>query len=154
MNTSVGKVSMENTYPAWIDPSFTRMKPITLFNNGQETFHDYDVNITVLYDIDMQSDFDDLRFTGHTGVQLPFFKLNKINGVSSKVLVKIPTIVPGQTTIYMFYGNPSASDQSSFTSIFSWRDRTKPDTMVSFKAAIEGAWDPDVIYGANRFLVT
>ena len=154
VNSSVGTISMENTYPAWIDPSFTRMKPISIFNNGQETFHDYDVNITVLYDTDMQSDFDDLRFTGHTGAQLPFFKLNKINGVSSKVLVKIPTIAPGQTTIYMFYGNPSASDQSSFTSIFSWRDRTKPDTMVSFKATIEGAWDPDVIYGANRFLVT
>jgi len=154
VNTSVGKVSMENTYPAWIDPSFTRMKPITLFNNGQETFHDYDVNITVLYDIDMQSDFDDLRFTGHTGAHLSFFKLNKINGVSSKVLVKIPTIAPGQTTIYMFYGNPTANDQSSFTSVFSWRDRTRPDTMVSFKAATEGAWDPDVTYGANRFLVT
>ena len=67
MNTTVGTVSMENTYPAWIDPTFTRMRPIIIFNNGQETFHDYDVNITVLYDVDMQSDFDDLRFTDQTG---------------------------------------------------------------------------------------
>ena len=68
--------------------------------------------------------------------------------------MKIPTLAPGQTTLYLFYGNPTASDQSSFSSIFSWQDRTRPDTMVSFKAATEGAWDPDVIYGANRFLVT
>jgi len=26
--------------------------------------------------------------------------------------------------------------------------------MISFKAPAEGAWDPDVEYGANRFLVT
>jgi hypothetical protein len=154
VNTSVGTVSMENTYPAWTDPSFTRMKPIFLFNSGQETFYNYDVNLTVLYDADMQSDFDDLCFVNQTGTLLSFFSFNKINGVSSEVLVKIPTIIPGQTTIYLFYGNPSANDQSSFSSIFSWQDRTSPDTMVSFKAATEGAWDSDVIYGANRFLVT
>jgi hypothetical protein len=154
VNTSVGTVAMENTYPAWINPLFTRMKPITIFNNGQETFHDYDVNINVVYDADMQSDFDDLRFADNTGAQLSFFTFNKINGASTDVLVRIPTIAPGQTTIYLFYGNPSANDQSSFSSIFSWRDRTSPDTMVSFKAAVEGAWDPDVTYGANRFLVT
>jgi hypothetical protein len=154
VNTTIGTVSMENTYPAWIDPTFTRMKPIFVINSGQETLQNYDVNITVLYDTDMQFDFDDLRFTNRTGVQLPYYKLNTVNGVSCKVLVKIPTLIPGQTTIYLFYGNPSANDQSSFSSIFSWWDRTRPDTMVSFKAATEGAWDPDVIYGANRFLVT
>jgi hypothetical protein len=154
VNTSVGIVSMENTYPAWVDPSFTRMKPISIVNSGQETFYNYDVNITVSYDTDMQSDFDDLRFTNGTGGQLSYFKLKKTNGVSADVLVDIPTLPPGQTTIYMFYGNPSATDQGNFASIFSWKERTSPDTMVSFKAAAEGAWDPDVEFGGNRFLVT
>jgi hypothetical protein len=154
LNTIIGTVSMENTFPAWTDPTFTRMKPIFVFNSGQETFHDYDINITVLYDADMQLDFDDLRFTNLTGAQLPYYKFNTVNSVSCEVLVKIPTLPLGQTTIYMFYGNPTATDQSSFSSIFSWGDRTHPDTMVSFKAASEGAWDPNVIYGTDRFLVT
>ncbi|HUS99871.1 MAG TPA: DUF2341 domain-containing protein [Candidatus Thermoplasmatota archaeon] len=154
VNTTIGTVSMENTYPAWVDPSFSRMKQISVFNSGQETFHDYDINMTILYDTDMQVDFDDLRFTNGTGAQLPYYKLNTVNGVSCQVLVKIQTLSPGQSMIYMFYGNPSATNQSSFPSIFSWKDRTRPDTMVSFKAASEGAWDPDVIYGQNRFLVT
>lgn len=154
VNTTAGTVGMENTYPAWIDPAFTRMKPVSIINSGQETFQNYDANITVLYDADMQSDFDDLRFADQTGAFLSYFKHNTVNGVSCEVLVKIPTLIPGQTAIYMFYGNPSAADQSSFSSIFSWQDRTHPDTMVSFKAASEGAWDPDVIYGVNRFLVT
>jgi hypothetical protein len=154
VNTSAGTVTMENTNPAWIDPAFSRMKPISILNNGEETFDFYDINLTVPYDAEMQSDFDDLRFTDDAGTQLSYFTFNKINSVSCEALVKIPDLTPGQTTIYMFYGNPMASDQSSFSSVFSWQDRTDPDTMVSFKATTEGAWDPDVIYGANRFLVT
>jgi len=154
VNTSAGVVSMENTYPAWIDPTFPRMKEILISNSGQETFHEYDMNLTIHYDNDMQSDFDDLLFTNKTGTQLPYYRYNVFNGVSCQVLVKIPVLPPGQTTIYLFYGKPTASSQSDFSSIFSWRDRTCPDTMVSFKSATEGAWDPDVAYGADRFLVT
>jgi hypothetical protein len=154
IDTNVGTVSMENTYPSWIAPSFTRMKPITITNNGGETFTDYDVNITVQYDSDMQNDFDDIRFTNGTGVQLSYYKMKKTNNVTADFLVRIPLLPPGQTTIYMFYGNPTASDQSNFAAIFTWRDRTSPDIMISFKGINEGAWDPDVEYGANRFLVT
>ncbi|MFA5102385.1 MAG: DUF2341 domain-containing protein, partial [Candidatus Thermoplasmatota archaeon] len=154
VNTTMGTVSMENTYPAWVDPSFLRMKPIVIANNGQETFTAYVVNLTVSYDSDMQLDFDDLRFTDQTGVQLPYYTFNIVNGVMCDAFVKVPFLPPGQTTIYMFYGNPTATTQGSFSSIFSWQDRTHPDVMVSFKSATEGAWDPDVIYGIDRFLVT
>lgn len=154
INTTSGIVSMQNTYPAWIDPTYTRMRPIVISNTGQETFHDYDVDLIVQYDSDMQLDFDDLRFTNPTGTQLPYYLFNTVNGVTTEVLVKIPILPSGQTIIYMFYGNPSVNDQSSFSSIFSWADRTHPDIMVSFKSATEGAWDPDVIYGVDRFLVT
>lgn len=154
INTTSGIVLMNNTYPAWIDPSFTRMKPLIITNSGQETFQNYDIQLIVTYDSDMQIDFDDLRFTNHSGAQLPYYKYNTANGVSCEVLVRIPVIPPGETTIHMFYGNPTATDQSSFSSIFTWQGRSSPDTMVSFKASTEGAWDPSVIFGGNRFLVT
>jgi hypothetical protein len=154
VNMNAGTVSIANTYPAWIDPTFTRMKSITVVNNGQETFSEYDAKFTITYDSDMQPDFDDLRFTDVNGNQLSYYRLNRVNGVSCDVLVNIPNLSPGQTTLYLFYGNPSATNQSSFSSVFSWQDRSHPDTMVSFKAANEGAWDPDVIFGIDRFLVT
>jgi len=155
VNTIVGTVSMQNTSTAWIDPGFTRMKEILVLNSGQETFQNYDLNITVLYDSDMQFNFFDLRFTNQTGVLLPYYRVKTTNGISCEIMVKIPTVPPGQTTIYMFYGNETANiDISNFSAVFSWTDRTRPDTMVSFKATTEGAWDPSVIYGANRFLVT
>jgi len=154
VDTTLGTVSIENTYPAWTDPTFNRMRPIVIYNNGQETFTDYDITLTFPYDADMQSDFDDIRFTTTAGTPLSYFKFNRVNGISCDVYVKLPTIPPGETNVYMFYGNPSAPDQSSFSSVFSWQDRSHPDTMVSFKSATEGAWDPDVIFGTNRFLVT
>jgi hypothetical protein len=139
VNTSIGTVSMKNTYPAWIDPSFTRMKPVSIFNSAQTTYRDYDVNLTVTYDTDMQADFDDIRFTNSTGAQLSYYILNKTNSVLANVLVDVPTLPPGQTTVYLFYGNPTAVNQSSFASVFTWKDRTSPDVMVSFKMATEGA---------------
>jgi hypothetical protein len=154
VNTTVGTVSMRNTSSAWIDPSFTRMKPISIFNSAQTTYSDYDVNLTIAYDTDMQPDFDDIRFTNTTGAQLPYYLLNKTNSIKANVLVDVPSLPPGQTTIYLFYGNPTAVNQSSFASVFTWKDRTSPDIMISFKAATEGAWDPDVEYGGSRFLVT
>jgi hypothetical protein len=153
VDTNVGIVSMDGTYPAWADPSFLRMKPVTITNTGGETFTNYDVNITVLYDSDMQNDFDDIRFTDANGAQLSYYKMKKTNSVSADFLLKVPLIPPGQTMLYMFYGNPGASDQSNFAAVFSWQNRTQPDTMISFKAADEGAWDPSVEYGGNRFLV-
>jgi hypothetical protein len=79
INTTIGTVSMQNTYPAWIDPTYTRMKTIVVHNNGQETFHDYDVDLMVQYDSNMQPDFDDLRFTDPTGAQLPYYFFNIVN---------------------------------------------------------------------------
>ncbi len=154
IDTNAGIVAMDGTYPAWVDPSFPRMKLLTITNNGGETFTDYDVNITVAYDSDMQNDFDDIRFTNSTGSQLSYYKAKKTNSVSADFLVRIPLLPPGQTPLYMFYGNPAASDQSNFAAIFTWQNRTQPDTMISFKSPNEGAWDPDVEYGGNRFLVT
>ncbi|MBN2600279.1 MAG: DUF2341 domain-containing protein, partial [Candidatus Thermoplasmatota archaeon] len=153
VNTTLGTISMQGTYPAWVDPAFPKMKPIMIVNNGQETFQNYIINITVLYDADMQSDFDDVRFTDGTGVPLSYYIQQKSNGFAADILVKVPTLLPGQKTIYMFYGNPTATNQSNFAQIFTWSDRTCPDTMISFKATTEGAWDPDVEYGDNRFFV-
>ncbi|MBN1280420.1 MAG: DUF2341 domain-containing protein [Candidatus Thermoplasmatota archaeon] len=153
VNTTSGTVALQGTYPAWTNPSFPRMKPITLTNSGTEAFEHYLVHLTIAYESEMQVDFDDLRFADPAGVLLPYYLMKKTNGVSATVLVDVPLVPVGSSVVYLFYGNPTVSSQSSFSSIFSWRERLHPDTMVSFKAAAEGAWDPDVEYGEGRFLV-
>jgi hypothetical protein len=153
VNKTQGKVFMKDTYAGWYNPAWDRMKPIDIYNRGSTTFSEYVVDITVYYDSDMQSDFKDLRFTDKEGNDLSYWIGEKINGESASVLVRVPNIPPGHTTIYMFYGDSTATDQSNFDLIFTWEDRTDPDIMISYKNYLEGAWDPDVAYGGGRFLV-
>lgn len=148
-----GKVLMKDTYNAWYNPDWTRMKPITIKNRGSTTFEDYVLDMTVYYDSDMQSDFRDIRFTDINGNDLYYWIGEKVPGETANVLVRVPSIPPGDTTIYMFYGDPTATDESNFDMIFTWDDRTDPDLMISYKNSAEGAWDPDVAYGGSRFLV-
>ena len=70
VDKSVGEVMMVDTYNAWYNPEWTRMKPIIINNRGSQTFNDYVLDLLVYYDSDMQSDFRDLRFTDDKGNDL------------------------------------------------------------------------------------
>ena len=150
---SNSNVTMDNTFEVWADPEWTRMKPIEVINTGGETFNHYLLDLTVYYDPDMQQDFDDLRFYNKSGVPLDYQRIEKVNGEYVDILVEIPEIqAESVETIYMFYGNPSAS-YGGVDDIFSWQEITGDDLRVSWTGNSEGSWDPDVGYGAERFLV-
>ena len=153
VDKSEGRVIMENTYEAWYNPDWTRMKNIDINNQGSTTFNEYVLDVVVYYDSDMRSDFQDLRFTDNEGNDLYYWVGEMIEGESANVLVRVPEIPPGHSYIYMFYGDPTAEDESNFDMIFTWDDRTDPDIMISYKNYLEGAWDPDVEFGNGRFLV-
>jgi hypothetical protein len=59
---SGGKVGMINTYPAWTDSDWNKMRIITVTNNAGQNLNGYALEMTISYDSDMQSDYDDLRF--------------------------------------------------------------------------------------------
>jgi len=142
-------VSMQNTYPVWAAyPQWKRMRSLVITNNGAVQT-DCIVPITVYYDADMQTDFDDLRFADSTAVPLLYHLLKKTNGVSADIYLKLQTLSPGDTTVYMFYNNPSASSGS--TSVFTWTRPASDDTRISYVEG-EGAWDQDVALGTTRFL--
>ncbi|HID25419.1 MAG TPA: DUF2341 domain-containing protein, partial [Thermoplasmata archaeon] len=149
-----GTVYMKDTYHAWYNQSWKRMKPIFVTNSGATDVEEYVLSLTVYYDPDMQEDFDDLRFTDNEGNMLYYWIGRRIVGESANVLVRVPVLPAGETTvIYMFYGDAGAMDESNFDMIFTWDDRTDPDLMISYKNYLEGAWDPDVAFGNNKFLV-
>lgn len=148
-----GKVLMKDTYKAWYNKSWTRMKEITIRNRGSKTYSEYVLDLVVYYDSDMQQDFRDLRFTDGNGNDLYYWIGERIDGQRANVLVRVPSVPPGETKIYMFYGDKNALDNSNFDMIFTWEDRTDPDLMISYKNYLEGAWDPDVAFGGDKFLV-
>ena len=121
VDKSVGKVIMKDTFEAWYNSDWTRMKPIEINNRGSTTFEEYVLDITVYYDSDMKSDFSDLRFTDDEGNDLYYWKGEKVNGESANILVRVPEVTPGKSMIYMFYGDPTAEDESNFDMIFTMR---------------------------------
>ena len=149
-----GYVKMKNTYAIWTDPSWSRMKPIQLTNNAGTPITNCVIQINISYDSDMQSDYDDLRFK-HESLPSTWldYWLETYDSTKAVVWVEIPYLQTGNSNMYLFYGNPSVSSQSNFGNVFSWEYQYGDDQKISNKADNEGAWDPDVAYGNNRFLV-
>ena len=106
----------------WYNSSWSKRKPIIISNLGS-TLTDYQVNFTVTYDSDMQVDFDDLRFTSSDGLtELNYWIESKTDSTTASVWVKIPTLANGDNTIYMYYGNPSATSMSNGDNTFIFFD--------------------------------
>jgi hypothetical protein len=151
---SNGVATMKNTYALWTDPTWTRMKPVTV--TAAHPLTDYAVHLTVTYDSDMRPDYGDLRFKHDSSgdVYLSYWIENATSNAAS-VWVKIPTLPTGNSVLYMFYGNPSAQSQSNYYSVFTdWQGYWPNDVQISFHANNEGAWDPDVAFGGSDFLVS
>ena len=151
-----GFAVMKNTNSLWDDPEWTRLKPITLTNHGSEPMSNHAVKFVIAYDKDMQSDYDDIRFKHEdAGTVFLDYWIERIGQSSASIWVKFPTIPVGESMVYLFYGNPNATDASNFYAIFSdWEEMWAQDEQLSYHSDNEGAWDSDVEYGNDRFLVT
>jgi hypothetical protein len=149
-----GFVKMKNTYTLWTDPEWEKMKPIEI-SNSVGSLYNYAVHLTVDYDTDMQSDYDDLRFKHENAgnVYLSYW-IETYDSEAASVWVKIPHIPSDDSWMYMFYGNPDALSESDFYSVFTdWDEEWANDEQITYHANNEGAWDPDVSYGSGEFLV-
>jgi len=101
-------------------------RPITI-NNSQNsnTLTDYQVLITLdtqglISAGKMKNDCGDIRFTDSDGsTQLNYWLESGCNTTATKIWVKVPSIPASSTkTIYVYYGNPSATSLSSETNTF------------------------------------
>jgi hypothetical protein len=113
-----GVVQMKNTYSVWTDPSWSRMKPIQLTNSAGQTLTNYAVKMTIAYESEMQSDYDDLRFKHQDSTTWLDYWIESQSTTQAIVWVKVPVIPMGTSNMYLFYGNPSAQNQSDFYSVF------------------------------------
>lgn len=124
MLSGILAVSMSGTVKAdssWYDGNWAKVRPITIDNTGNPSdLIDYQVTIYITYDSDMQSDFDDLRFTDSDGTtELNYWIENKTDSSWAVIWVKVPSIPSSSTkAIYVYFGNPSAISVSSFYDTF------------------------------------
>jgi hypothetical protein len=67
----------------------------------------------------MNSDCSDIRFTDSDGSLINYWLESGCNSANTKIWVKVPSIPASSTkTIYVYYGNPSATSQSNGTTTF------------------------------------
>ncbi|RIB35321.1 MAG: hypothetical protein BXU00_02210 [Candidatus Nanoclepta minutus] len=112
-------------YAQWWDTNWKYRVPITIKENSGSSLTNYQVNITIdtqslISAGKMRSDCGDIRFTDANGNPLSYWiESNTCNTQNTKIWVKVPSIpANGQVTIYMYYGNPSATSLSDPKNVF------------------------------------
>ena len=103
--------------------SWRYRRPITISNSGSAL-----TNYQVLVTLDtqslisagkMRSDCGDIRFTdSDTQTLLSYWLESGCNTNSTKIWIKVPSIPSGSKTIYVYYGNSSATSASNFSATF------------------------------------
>lgn len=111
------------TQAAWFDEKFGFRQRVDITNAGSAQTN-YQVVITLntstLITADkMQSDCDDIRIVDLTGKLLPFWTetggSNGCNTTTTKIWTKVPSIPTSGKTVYIYYGNPSATVKSDIS---------------------------------------
>lgn len=112
--------------PTWFDPAWNYRQAITIFNSGEE-LTDYQVLIKL-----NSSNFDfskakangaDVRFTKGDGTTLIDYWIEPPwNSTLTYIWVEVPVIQSGNTTIYLYYNNPSVGTVSNGTETFVFFD--------------------------------
>jgi len=117
------------TYSDWFNSSWKYRKPISL-NNTQNPNQLTEFQVPITFDSaslisegKMRTDCGDLRFTDVNGSLLSYWIQSGINTENTKVWIKVPLISANSlTTIYMYYGNPSATTESNGSATFEFFD--------------------------------
>jgi len=119
---------------SWWNSSWKFRKPILINNTcNDNTLLNYQVFINITFDDNMKTDFSDLRFTWYNATtnmeqEIPYWIQNKMDSAYAEVWIKVPEILNNtyyseeNTTVHMYYGNPSASSASNGTETFDFFD--------------------------------
>jgi hypothetical protein len=105
----------------WYDSDWGKRTRVRVVNNDATTYTNVAVKLDVTYDADMQTNFEDIRFTDSTGTALVGHWLERFTSATqADVWVQIPTLpTSGVTEIYMYYDNAFATSESDASNVFS-----------------------------------
>ncbi|TET27538.1 MAG: DUF2341 domain-containing protein, partial [Candidatus Heimdallarchaeota archaeon] len=84
-------------------------RKIVTISNDYSTCANYVAYVRVVYESEMQADFDDIRFSSSGDVALDFELESKVDSSLAHYWVNIGTASAGNNNIYMYYGKNDAS---------------------------------------------
>jgi len=104
---------------SWYDQDWQYRRPVTIANPGGTSLTDYQVKIMLnsgsFSFSNANNDGSDVRMTDSDGTTLiPFWIENWDDGLEEAIIwFNMPTIAPGGTTVYLYYGNLAATTTTS-----------------------------------------
>jgi len=98
-----------------------------------ENLTDYQVKLEISYYPEMQEDFSDIWFACANGTELNYWIESYTVSTQATVWVKVPYIPTEGTTIYMVYGDPTATPESNGEATFEFFDDFNGDALDTDK---------------------
>jgi len=100
------------------DSQFNKRKKITINSSPDGELVNYPILFTILYESEMQIDFDDVRFNESDGSYIPYWIESKIDSSTSEIWIKTNIPASGGKDIYMYYGNVQLTKNDDSSDIF------------------------------------
>lgn len=118
----------------WFNASWSKRKKLTVQNPTSEALTNFEAKVVVEYDGDMQSDFDDLRFTDASGTtSIDYWVESASASASSTVWLEIPAVPDEEAAVvYMYYGNASVLSTSDGEAVFDFFDDFEDDDISEY----------------------
>ena len=118
----------------WFDLDFAYRQQVRVANNSGEAYTGVVVPVTVPYDADMRTDFNDLRFTTDDGTTLTSHWLEKsVASTEAELWVTVPSLPADETVqLFMYYGSSTAASVSSSTAVFTAVDDFESNSIASY----------------------
>lgn len=139
----------------WYSSSWNYRKRVRFDNTTAESAATTAVKMTVTYDSDMQSDFDDLRFTDDDGTSLLSHWVERYTPSTNAVVwVEVPTLAANDiTTVFMYYGSSTAASVSSAGDTFAAVDDFEDGNITEYSGDTSlFQTDTSPVYGGTRAL--
>ncbi|ADC65576.1 Protein of unknown function DUF2341 [Ferroglobus placidus DSM 10642] len=113
------------TRPPWVYPGWKYRVPIYVEELSGNDLIDYQILVTLDASFNWshaKSDGSDIRFADKNGNPIPYWIESWNYGSSAKIWVKLNITANENKTIYMYYGNASATSESDGDNVFDFFD--------------------------------
>ena len=128
---------------SWLNSSWQYRSAVTIANAGGTTLTNYQLNVVLGSGFDFtkaQSNGGDIRFTASDGVTLLPYWIESWNAGSSSasLWVKVPSIPAAGATVYLYYGNSSATSAANGFNTFDFFDDFSSGSIDTTKWTVGG----------------
>jgi len=148
-----------SAYAPWWDNNWQCRRPVTVTSQSSGSVADFQLLVGVTYSSEMRQDFSDLRFVQYNATsarneKLQYWIESRVDGSSAGVWVKLNELLSGDTTFYMYFGNPYASSESSVDGIFDFYDDFGGNSIDTTKWSVDDSSGWSVSNGELRGTTT